>query len=118
MVLADPFPLTQQDPQGQHPVTVSESLSGRRARSLKHDDSFAVLDVSGDLRGGSVDGFYHCDPRYLSRFELLLEGARPLLLSSSIRDDNTAVSCDLSNSEIEHRDDGVPILVDKLQLGR
>ncbi|HLS18306.1 MAG TPA: glycogen debranching N-terminal domain-containing protein, partial [Paracoccaceae bacterium] len=100
MVLADPLPLTQESPLGQHPVTVSESLSGRRARSLKHDDSFAVLDVSGDLRGATVDGFYHCDTRHLSRFELVLEGTRPVLLSSSIRDDNTALICDLSNSEL------------------
>lgn len=100
MVLADLSPQTHQDPLGQHPVTVSESLSGRRARSLKHGDSFAVLDVSGDLRGGSVDGFYHSDTRHLSRFELVLEGTRPVLLSSSIRDDNTALICDLSNSEL------------------
>ena len=113
MVLAEPSL-----EETQHPITVSESLSGRRARSLKHDDSFAVLDVSGDLRGGSVDGFYHCDTRYLSRFELLLEGARPVLLSSSIRDDNTALICDLSNSEIEPRDGGAPILGETLHLRR
>lgn len=106
------------DPLAQHAVTVSESLSGRRARSLKHDDSFAVFDVSGDMRGASVDGFYHCDTRHLSRFELVLEGARPVLLSSSIRDDNTALICDLANSELVGRDGAPSIAGETLHIRR
>lgn len=118
MGLVDPSPLTHEDLLGQHPVTVSESLSGRRARSLKHGDSFAVLDVSGDLRGASVDGFYHCDTRHLSRFELVLQGTRPVLLSSSIRDDNTALICDLSNSEITLGDGITQIPGESLHIRR
>ena len=42
--------------QNQHGVVVSESLTERQARTLKHGDTFAVLDIGGDLRAGSVDG--------------------------------------------------------------
>ncbi|MFP4044220.1 MAG: glycogen debranching N-terminal domain-containing protein, partial [Rhodosalinus sp.] len=66
---------------GSHGVATSESLVERRARTLKHDDTFAVLTVEGDMRSGSADGLYHRDTRHLSQFELRLGGARPILLS-------------------------------------
>ena len=84
----------------QYRVTISELLVERRARTLKHGDSFAVLAVEGDLRENSADGLYHRDTRHLSRLELTLGGARPILLSSALRDDNSALVCDLSNSDL------------------
>ena len=60
-----------------------------------------VFDHHGDaLAGsGSPEGLYHRDTRYLSHFRLSLEGQRPLLLSSTVRDDNAVLICDLTNSE-------------------
>ena len=110
-------PLPSQDPHGQHQIAISESLSERRARTLKHGDSFAVLDAGGDVRGASVDGLYHCDTRHLSRFELRLGGSRPILLSSTLRDDNAALICDLSNPEIVAAD-GEPVPSDWLHIRR
>ncbi|MFW5655646.1 MAG: glycogen debranching N-terminal domain-containing protein [Roseicyclus sp.] len=85
---------------GSHGVATSESLVERRARTLKHDDTFAVLTVQGDMRPGSADGLYHRDTRHLSQFELRLGGARPILLSSALREDNAALVCDLSNPDL------------------
>src|SRR5215469_6516911 len=70
-------------------------------RTLKHDNTFAVLDAFGDMVGepGSPDGLYHDDTRFLSRLELLLNGDRPLLLSSNPVDDNVRLNFDLANQD-------------------
>src|ERR1700721_2155179 len=71
-------------------IPATESLQERRPRILKHGDTFAVFDHNGDaLPGlGSAEGIYHQDTRHLSRFSLSVGGARPMLLSATLRDDN------------------------------
>ncbi len=83
-------------------ITAPASLQERRPLTLKHGDTFGVYDVNGDVLAGEgfAEGLYHRDTRHLSRFELLLSGSRPILLSSSTRDDNAMLSCDLTNPEI------------------
>src|SRR5271165_4203304 len=68
---------------------------------LKHDDTFVVLDSHGDLgaSAGGPDGLFHCDTRFLSYLELLLNGAQPLPLGSDVRDDNTLLTIDLTNPD-------------------
>ncbi|RAI43635.1 amylo-alpha-1,6-glucosidase [Rhodoplanes roseus] len=74
----------------------------RLSRILKCGDSFAVLDSHGDIgaTAGAPDGLFHADTRYLSRFELRIAGASPLLLGSNVRDDNTVLTVDLTNPDI------------------
>jgi glycogen debranching enzyme len=74
----------------------------RLSRILKCGDSFAVLDSHGDIgaTAGGPDGLFNCDTRYLSRFELRLNGTSPLLLGSNVRDDNTVLTVDLTNTDI------------------
>lgn len=83
-------------------IAASASLQERRTRTLKHGDTFAVFDQRGDIGGetGSTEGLYHRDTRILSQFTLLLEDARPLLLSSMTQDDNAIFSADLSNPDL------------------
>nr|WP_238401882.1 amylo-alpha-1,6-glucosidase [Altererythrobacter sp. C41] len=83
-------------------IPAASSLHERRPRTLKHGDTFAVFDHSGDAIAGpgSPEGIYHRDTRYLSHFHLTLCDARPILLSSSLRDDNVALNCDLSNPDL------------------
>ena len=73
----------------------------RPRRTLKHDDTFIVLDSHGDIgaSAGGPDGLFHCDTRFLSHFELLLNGMQPLLLGSCLRDDNTLLTIDLTNPD-------------------
>src|SRR6516165_2187951 len=79
----------------------------RPRRTLKHDDTFLVLDSHGDIgaSAGGSDGLFHCDTRFLSHLELLLNGTQPLLLGSNVRDDNTQLTVDLTNPDVyfEHR---------------
>jgi glycogen debranching enzyme len=86
----------------QYAIAVSASLQERRTRTLKHGDTFAVFDLRGDIGGelGVSEGLYHRDTRILSQFQLLLEEARPLLLSSMTQDDNAVFSADLSNPDM------------------
>jgi glycogen debranching enzyme len=80
-------------------VPATTSLQERRLRTMKHGNTFAVFDQNGDALGGP-EGIFHRDTRYLSHFALTLEGRRPLLLSSTMRDDNGVLVCDLTNPEI------------------
>ena len=86
----------------QYAISASANLQERRTRTLKHGDTFAVFDQRGDIGGelGNSEGLYHRDTRILSQFQLLLEDARPLLLSSMTQDDNAVFSADLSNPDL------------------
>ena len=45
-------------------------------------------------------GLFYRDTRYLSRFELRIEGKRPLLLSSAALEDKAALAIDLTNPDL------------------
>jgi glycogen debranching enzyme len=76
--------------------------AARPRRALKHDDTFIVLDSHGDVgaSAGGPDGLFNADTRYLARLELTLNHTQPLLLGSSLRDDNSALTVDLTNADI------------------
>ena len=76
--------------------------ASRPRRALKHGDTFLVVDSHGDIgaSSGASDGLFHDDTRFLSHFELKLNGAQPLLLGSNVRDDNTLLAVDLTNPDV------------------
>ena len=49
---------------------------------------------------GGAQGVYYRDTRHLSHFTLAIDRAPPLLLSSSLRDDNATLTCDLTNPDL------------------
>jgi glycogen debranching enzyme len=71
-------------------------------RVLKYGDTFAVFDPHGDLRpsAASEHGLYYAGTRFLSTCELLLSNRQPLLLSSTISEDNTVFAADLTNPDV------------------
>ena len=77
---------------------------------MKQDDAFLVLDSHGDMgvSAGGTDGLFHHDTRYLSRFELLVNGVAPLLLGSTLSNDNCVLKVDLTNPDF--RDGDVVVL--------
>jgi glycogen debranching enzyme len=77
-------------------------LSKTPVSVLKQGDSFAVFDPHGDIvpAPASEHGLYHAGTRFLSRFELLLGRRQPLLLSSTISDDNVVFTADLTNPDV------------------
>ena len=76
--------------------------ASRPRRTLKHDDSFVVVDSHGDIgaSAGGSDGLFHCDTRFVSHFELLVNGMQPLLLGFNTRDDNASLTIDLTNPDL------------------
>lgn len=86
----------------QHYIETDTSLVQSELRILKHGDAFAVLDEYGDIgvAGPGPEGLYFNDTRFLSHLKLLVDGKRPLLLSSVVQDDNVALSVDLTNPDI------------------
>ena len=71
-------------------------------RVLKQDDTFAVYDPHGDVipGPGSPYGLYHAGTRFLSCFELRLGRRQPLLLSSTVAEDNSSFTADLTNPDV------------------
>src|ERR1700726_3896734 len=93
--------------------------AARPRRSLKHDDTFIVLDSHGDIgaSAGGPDGLFNADTRYLARLELVLDEVQPLLLGSNLRDDNSALTVDLTNPDI-YRSGRIVLQKDMLHIVR
>jgi glycogen debranching enzyme len=93
--------------------------AARPRRSLKHDDTFIVLDSHGDIgaSAGGPDGLFNADTRYLARLELVLDDVQPLLLGSNLRDDNSALTIDLTNPDV-YRNGRIVLQKDILHLVR
>ena len=83
-------------------ILADSHLTSGHVRILKHGDTFAVFDEYGDMlssRNGE-SGLYHDGTRFLSRFRFHLAGARPFLLSSTVRDDNDQLVVALANPDL------------------
>jgi glycogen debranching enzyme len=96
--------------QDQYYILSTSSRVDDRMLVLKHGDAFSLVDRFGDIDSVSRAelGLYYQDTRFLSRLAMRVEGVRPLLLSSTIREDNSAVVADLANPDIER--DGTVIV--------
>ena len=68
---------------------------------MKHGDTFGLFDHYGDIvpHDGSSEGLYHHDTRFLSGFQVLINDRRPLLLSSTVQDNNAYLTADLTNPD-------------------
>ena len=86
-----------------HQILATASLAMSDGRALKHDETFAVFDRYGDIRLHGVrgaQGLYHDGARFLSSLRLRLGGHRPLLLSSTVRENNVMLAVDLMNPDL------------------
>ena len=94
-------------------IRASSGLADDRTRVLKYGDTFAVFNRFGDIEpvGPSQFGLFHVECRHVSRFTMHVNEHQPLLLSSTIRDDNAFLSIDMTNlggSSHQKASDGVP----------
>ncbi len=90
-------------PYHEHFYILSTSpLIDDRTRVLKEGGTFAVCDRYGDIEqfGAGELGIYHHDTRFLSRLTLKIDNGRPLLLSSTIKDNNATLVVDAMNPDI------------------
>jgi glycogen debranching enzyme len=92
-------------------VRASSALADDRTRVLKRGDTFMVTNRYGDIEdlGTSQFGLFHADSRHLSRFAMRVNQQQPLLLSSTIREDNAFLSVDATNADTAlNTDDALP----------
>ena len=101
-------------------VAATSPFSDHRTHALKSGDTFGVFDGNGDVLDGPgiADGIYHRDTRYLSRLELTLNGAKPIVLSSILRDNNATLTCDLTNPDFLDADNRVVLPHDTIHVRR
>src|SRR5438067_904695 len=97
----------------------SEEAIREALARLMRGRTFIVLDSHGDIgaSAGGPDGLFNSDTRYLARLELLLDDLQPLLLGSNLRDDNSALTVDLTNPDI-YRDGRILLQKDMLHIVR
>lgn len=83
-------------------ILASSPLADSQTRVLKQGETFAIFDLYGDVRrlGSGEQGVYHEGTRYLSRSVLRLGDERPLVLGSSVAEDNVVFAVDLTNPDI------------------
>src|SRR4051794_13662585 len=83
-------------------VLATASRSDDRTRVLKHGETFAVFDRFGDVECGGTgeQGLYHQGTRFLSGSDLQINGHRPMLLNSSVKDDDSLLAVDLTTPDV------------------
>lgn len=110
----------QEMPEGQYFIPAATSLAERHPRTLKHADMFAIFNPSGDAIAGpgSPEGLFYRDTRHLSHFLLTLDEQLPILLSSTVRDDNALLTCDLTNPDVYAADGRLILEHDVIHLHR
>lgn len=82
----------------------SETMNyDERTKVLNHSDSFGIFDRWGDIHPYTkkAHGIFHKGTRFISRLELRINEKRPLLLSSSIKEENDILSVDTANPDLE-----------------
>jgi glycogen debranching enzyme len=83
-------------------IPAAETPPGRPQHALKHGACFAVLDAFGDAQAAApaAEGVFFEDTRYVSQLLLTIDGHRPLLLSSTVSEDNAMLAVDLTNPDL------------------
>ena len=83
-------------------ISADSTYADDRALVLNNADTFGVFDRWGDINiiGKEALGIYHRGTRFVSELEFKINGERPVLLSSAIREENDILHADLTNPDI------------------
>lgn len=102
------IPADAVEPEHEHSVQAHTSLTDDRRRVLKQGETFAIFNRIGDMfaDGSKEQGLYHTGTRFLSALSLRVDGERPLMLGSSVKDDNVLLAVDLTNPVLSRGEAG------------
>ncbi len=100
-------------------ILATSSLAEVPTRVLKQGDTFAIFNRHGDFQplGSGEQGLYHRDTRFLAKLELRINDRQPLLLNSTVKEDNSLLQVDLTTPDI-YRDGHLVIPRGTLHLSR
>ena len=115
-----PAPPSEERGDDRFVIPATTSFHDRQLRTAKHGDTFAVFDAHGDAfaGGGGAEGLYHRDTRHLSHLLMTIDGARPILLSSTVRDADATLVFDLTNPDLHDREGADHIAHDRIHVRR
>lgn len=101
-------------------VLASSFASRRPTRVLANAQSFTIFDTGGDILESPLEalGFFRRDTRYLSHFELDIDGKLPYFLNSYISDDKVELRVNLTNPDLGLNGDIVGLPRDSIQIQR
>jgi glycogen debranching enzyme len=90
-------------------LTTSSHPSTSGTQVLKRGDTFAVLDRFGEAgQAGETElGLYHRGTRHLSRWQLTIGECRPMLLNSTMKEDNSLLIVQMTTPDLSLRQNGV-----------
>jgi glycogen debranching enzyme len=117
--MTDSIPPSEQGEDRYH-VVASTSLSPEGTHVLKHGDMFVLVDHFGDIQAASAgeQGVYYGGTRFVSRLRLRLDRHRPLLLSSSVAEDNLLLQVDMTNPDLPDRPEHASVPYGTVHLAR
>jgi glycogen debranching enzyme len=101
-------------------ILASSIASRRKHRVLANAHSFAVFDVGGDILESPLEafGFFHNDTRYLSRFELRIDGKVPYFLNSYLSEDKALLRINVTNPDLNEPGNNIMLPRDSIQIER
>ena len=87
-------------------ILASSDRAAECSQVLKEGETFAIFDCHGDIQpiGLGEQGIFHEGTRFLSKMELRFAGSRPLLLGSTIKQ-NEMLAIDLMNPDFMDGDE-------------
>lgn len=100
-------------------LATSGSTTGD-TRVLADAQSFALFNTSGDIAPSPIEalGLFHRDTRFVSRFEILIDGKEPSFLNSYLSDDNAELQINLTNPHLRAPDGSISLPRTSVQLER
>ncbi len=83
-------------------ILATSSRLSEETRTLKHEESFAIFNAYGDIElvGLKEQGLYYQGTRHLSYYKMNISETNPMLLSSTVKEDNSLFTVDLANIDI------------------
>src|SRR5947208_14572760 len=87
-------------------IATKSPPADERNRVLKYGEMFAVFDRFGDIEpaGLGEEGIFFEGTRFLSQIALYIGRQPPLLLSSTVREDNSLFTAVLTNVDLTRGD--------------
>ncbi|HEY1850666.1 MAG TPA: amylo-alpha-1,6-glucosidase [Candidatus Binataceae bacterium] len=87
---------------------------------LADGHSFSIFDAGGDILESPLEalGLFHSDTRFLSRFELRIDGEVPYFLNSFLSDDKAQLRVNLTNPDLNVQGDTIGLPRNSIQLER
>ena len=100
------FPLDDAKPAPFY-ISTTAPPADERNQVLKYGQMFAVFDRFGDIEAGGLgeEGIFYDGTRFLSELALYVGEQRPLLLSSTVREDSALFTADFTNVDVARGDE-------------